>query len=175
LVDYAQNLKNSINFLFLIRWLGSTQFQATSARRALPCFDEPKFKAVFKLTMDRPTSYNPSLSNTRIQSSEVLPDATRTREIFHPTPIMSSYLLAFVVSEYEGRPNPTGDQATFARPAAFDQTLYSMNFADAVLKEFDTFTDYAYLSVPAIEKLDQAAVPDFSAGAMENWGLMTYR
>jgi hypothetical protein len=51
------------------RWLGSTQLEQTEARRVMPCFDEPRFKASFFLKIERPNSFKPSLSNTLIQSS----------------------------------------------------------------------------------------------------------
>jgi aminopeptidase N len=86
---------------------------------------------------------------------------------------MSTYLIAFIVSDYRGRQTPNMVHGMYARSNAYDQTEYSLNFANDVLAKLDEFTGFPYLSVPELEKLDQAAIPDFSAGAMENWGLMT--
>jgi aminopeptidase N len=140
------------------KWLGTTQFQSTGARRAFPCFDEPKFKATFKLSMDRLSTYNPTLSNTKIETTMASTIAGRTVDVFKKTPIMSSYLIAFIVSEFRGRQDALQTNGLYARPQAYDQTEYSHTFLTEVLKSFDSFTDYAYLAVPELEKLDQVSL-----------------
>lgn len=86
---------------------------------------------------------------------------------------MSSYLLAFIVADYivVERDN----MGILARPEARNQTEYSLQAGIDILKAVETWIDYPYSSVPEMTRMYMAAVPDFSAGAMENWGLLTYR
>ncbi|CAH2105882.1 unnamed protein product [Euphydryas editha] len=80
--------------------LGATQLEPSFARMVFPCFDEPALKAIFTLTIDRPQSYKPTLANMKLESSVTLENGY-VRETFYPTPIMSTYLVAFLVSDFE--------------------------------------------------------------------------
>jgi aminopeptidase N len=88
---------------------------------------------------------------------------------------MSTYLVAFVLSYYKSVQNANGHHRLFAPAHAQDQVDYSLKFGEAAVEAFDEFTAFPYFSVPGIEKFDQISIPDFSFGAMENWGLMTYK
>lgn len=99
----------------------------------------------------------------------------KVRDIFGSTPKMSTYLLAFIVSEFTVRENTQQTFGVVARPEASAQTQYALDIGQAILQKLDEWTDYPYASVPEMTKMHMAALPDFSAGAMENWGLLTYR
>lgn len=152
-------------------WMASTQFQQTHARRAFPCFDEPRFKATFQLKIKRPSTYR-SFSNTPIKQSTSVSNG-RVLEEFEKTPLMSTYLLAFIVADYIV--NEKDGMGILARPEALNQTDYSLQVGIDLLAAIETWVDYPYSSVPEMTRMYMAAVPDFSAGAMENWGLLTYR
>ncbi|XP_023950042.2 membrane alanyl aminopeptidase-like [Bicyclus anynana] len=159
------------------KWLGATQFESTSARKAFPCFDEPEYKAVFTLTIDRPANYKPSLANTKLQGTLQLSNGF-VRETFYPTPKMSTYLLAFLVSEFEAEHysvNGTKELGVFTRPEAKNQTEYAFDFAVRVVQALGNYFGIDYYSTNSNLKLDHIALLDFKAGAMENWGLVTYR
>lgn len=88
---------------------------------------------------------------------------------------MSTYLVAFIVSEFRIRENSARTFGIIARPQAYEQTAYAFDIGQVLLTELDRWTAYPHNEVSAIEKMHMAALPDFSAGAMENWGLLTYR
>ncbi|XP_043653070.1 aminopeptidase N [Drosophila teissieri] len=149
-------------------FLATTQFESTNARHAFPCYDEPARRANFTITIHHDPSY------TAISNMPVNTDASSSGiTAFQTTPKMSSYLVAFIVSDFE---STTGElnglrQRVFSRKGKQDQqewALWSGLVVEASLA--------GYFGVPfALPKLDQAGIPDFSAGAMENWGLATYR
>lgn len=92
---------------------------------------------------------------------------------FETTPLMSTYLLAFVVSDFEYRSNADQSFRVWARPNAVDTTDYAVSVGEEILNNLNNFTGVYYNET--FPKMDQFAIPDFSAGAMENWGLVTYR
>ncbi|XP_067625605.1 membrane alanyl aminopeptidase-like [Eurosta solidaginis] len=151
------------------KWIGSTQFQPNHARRAFPSFDEPKFKATFDVTIRRPKHYN-TFGNTRI--SKKISYGDYEEDIYVRTPHMSTYLLAFIVSEFTQRYN--SQFGVISRPEYYDQTEYSFNVGQEILSKLDSYFGIKYYDM-GNDKMHMAAIPDFSAGAMENWGLLTYR
>lgn len=99
----------------------------------------------------------------------------RTRDTFDQTPVMSTYLVAFIVSEFQMRSNANDSFRVIARPDAFEQTIYAHEVGAKLLEQMETYLNYSYSNMTAMTKMDMAALPDFSAGAMENWGLLTFR
>lgn len=86
---------------------------------------------------------------------------------------MSTYLVAFIVSEFKCRENSAKTFDVCSRPNAYSQTEYSFDVGQKTLAAFDDLFQYKYSSVPGMEKMTMVALPDFSAGAMENWGMDT--
>ena len=154
------------------RHLATTQFEATDARRAFPCWDEPALKAKFRLSLVVPSDLA-AVSNTLPVSESDLPGGLR-RVTFGDTPVMSTYLLAFVVGDLRSieRPAPCGTLVrVWATPGKERQGRFAL---DLSVKLLDYFNGYFGVPYP-LEKLDHIAIPDFAAGAMENWGAITYR
>ena len=154
------------------RYMAVTQFEATDARRAFPCWDEPARKATFSVEMVVPDGRK-ALSNMPVVSSEELA-AGGTTVVFDKTPIMSTYLLAFVVGEFEKITDKTesGVEVNVWTPMGLTaEGEFPMMVACKTLDYFTKFFDEAY----PLPKMDMIAISDFAAGAMENWGLVTYR
>ena len=149
-----------------------TQFESHHAREVFPCIDEPEAKAVFSLRLTT-DSGDVVLSNT-LPKKETTKGKLRITQ-FEPTPIMSTYLLAFAIGDlhcYEAKTKSDTLIRSWATPNQPKSFLrYATEEAIAVL---DFFTDYFGLAYP-LPKCDQLALPDFESGAMENWGLITYR
>lgn len=149
-----------------------TQFESHHAREAFPCIDEPEAKAVFNLTLQTRTGVT-ALANTPMQSQQTKDNQLVTR--FEPTPKMSTYLLAFVLGELQSKSTQTDRGTEVNVWATVAQPAESLDFAlDAAKRSIEYFEDYFDVPYP-LPKADHVACPDFSAGAMENWGLITYR
>lgn len=95
----------------------------------------------------------------------------RVWDTFEETPIMSTYLVALVVSDFEPSRDDENSCTTWARPNAINQTKYALSVMGPLVKFFEKTMDHPY----QLPKLDMVALPDFVSGAMENWGLLTYK
>ena len=152
--------------------IATSQCQATDARRVLPCWDEPDFKAIFKTTIVAPPGLE-AYSNGKELSRRVLVDG-RVEFDFAETMKMSTYLLAFIVGPFEAT-DPVDIRGVPTRIIVPRGNLALTEYAlDAAVWCLNYFSDYYDIPYPG-DKLDHIALPDFPAGAMENLGLIAYR
>ncbi len=154
------------------RFIATTQFEATDARRAFPCWDEPELKAIFAVTLDVPDDLF-AVSNAAEVSSEPQGEGRR-RVRFADTMVMSTYLVAFVVGPLEATDAVDVDGVPLRvvhRAGQADLARFALESGAFALRHF---TDYFGVPYPA-DKLDLVAVPDFAFGAMENLGCVTFR
>jgi puromycin-sensitive aminopeptidase len=152
--------------------IATTQFEATDARRAFPCFDEPDRKAVFSITLDVPDDLA-AFSNGAVAAETPLADGRR-RVRFAETIPMSTYLVAFVVGPLEATDPVEVDDIPLRvvhPPGKGDLTAYALEVGAHALR---FFTGWFGIPYPG-DKLDLVAIPDFAFGAMENLGCVTFR
>ena len=156
----------------LKKQLFATQFESHHAREVFPCVDEPAAKATYDVTLVTAPKLT-VLGNMPVTESSEKDGALTTK--FATTPRMSSYLLAFVVGELHKKTAHTKSGVevnVWATPAQSEDTL---DFAlDIATRSIDFYDEYFGVPYP-LPKSDHVALPDFSSGAMENWGLITYR
>ncbi len=150
----------------------ATQFESHYAREVFPCVDEPEAKAVFNLTLITETGVT-VLGNMPVTSQKEENGTLVTT--FAPTPRMSSYLLAWVVGDLHKKTAHTKSGVEVNVWATKAQPAESLDFGlDIATRTIDFFNEYFETPYP-LPKSDHVALPDFSSGAMENWGLITYR
>jgi glutamyl aminopeptidase len=154
------------------RFIATTKFQPTEARRAFPCFDEPSFKSTFTITLVHRRNHT-ALSNMPSESTLSLgSELVETK--FRKSVPMVTYLACFIVCDFAYKEKATTRGTPFrvyAPPDKIDQVDYSLDIGVRVLEKYEDIFGLPY----PLPKLDQIAIPDFIAGAMENWGLVTYR
>jgi aminopeptidase N/puromycin-sensitive aminopeptidase len=173
-IDYSGILNGQLRGFYLSksdkRNYAVTQFEPTDARRAFPSFDEPAMKATFdiSLTIDKNDT---AISNTNIIGDTAVGEKHTLH--FATTPKMSTYLVAFLVGDFvctSGSSDGVPIRAC-ATPDKLALTPYAVKAAEFVLHYYD---DYFGIKYP-MPKLDMIGIPDFEAGAMENFGAITYR
>ncbi|KAM0730528.1 Endoplasmic reticulum aminopeptidase 1 [Formica fusca] len=158
------------------RYLATTYFVPTYARMAFPCFDEPQFKAKFKISIYR-DRFHISLCNMPVINTEEAGFYLGTnllRDDFQESVEMSTYLVAFVVCDFERAFELTRRNTSVSVYAAahmLPQTKYAMITAARIMDYFESFFGIPY----PLPKQDLIAIPDFVPIAMENWGLIMFR
>ena len=179
-IDFSGTITDAMHGLYpcyfthdgVKKQLFATQFESHHAREVFPCVDEPAAKAEYDLTLVTQTGIT-VLGNMPVKSEEENDDSLTTT--FEKTPRMSSYLLAFVIGELHKKSARTKSGVEvniWATPAQNENTL---DFAlDIATRSIDFYDEYFGVKYP-LPKSDHVALPDFSSGAMENWGLITYR
>ncbi|CAM0951100.1 unnamed protein product [Alopecurus aequalis] len=153
------------------RNMAVTQFESVDARRCFPSWDEPAFKAKFKLTLEVPSELT-ALSNMPVADTTVAGPIKTIR--YQESPLMSTYLVAIVVGlfEYiEGMTSKGTRVRVYTQVGKSSQGKFAL---DVGVKSLNLYKDYFGTPYP-LPKLDMVAIPDFAAGAMENYGLVTYR
>jgi puromycin-sensitive aminopeptidase len=152
--------------------LASTQFESTDARRAFPCWDEPAFKAVYQVTLVVDEKLT-AISNARVVRENALP-GNKKAVVFADSMKMSTYLVAFIVGEFEATaPVMVGNAPlrVCAVPGKKHLATFAVDIGKASLEHFSAYYGIAYPG----DKLDLIAIPDFASGAMENLGAITFR
>ena len=175
-IAYTGILNNELRGFYLSktakRNYAVTQFESTDARRAFPCFDEPAFKATYDITLVVDAG-DTAISNTPIETDTPGPVEGKHTLKFAATPKMSTYLVAFLVGDFQCTTGESDGVAirSCATPDKLALTPYALDIATYVLHYYNNYFGIAY----PLKKLDLIALPDFEAGAMENFGAITYR
>ncbi len=160
--QYKQNNKT--------KYLATTQFEAADARRAFPCWDEPAVKATFDISIITEHSLS-AISN--------MPEISKKRKgnkivhKFDTTPVMSTYLVYLGAGDFEylkGKADKIDIRIVTAKGNR-SKGKYALDLSKKLLREYESYFGIKY----PLPKLDLIAVPDFAAGAMENWGAITFR
>uniref|UniRef100_A0A4W5M483 Leucyl/cystinyl aminopeptidase n=1 Tax=Hucho hucho TaxID=62062 RepID=A0A4W5M483_9TELE len=180
-LDYAASLSHTYDGFYnssyndktgAKRVLAATQFEPQAARKAFPCFDEPAFKATFLVRITREPEYI-TLSNMPKANTTTLPSGM-LEDVFEQTSVnMSTYLVAFIVANFTSVTRNVSKTlvSVYSVPEKKEHTHYALDTASSLLHFYNTLFDTDY----PLRKLDLVAIPDFLAGAMENWGLITFR
>jgi len=153
-----------------IKYLATTQFEAADARRAFPCWDQPEAKATFDITIITDSNHT-AISNMPVKSKRKFGEKIVYK--FGKTPVMSTYLVYLGVGEFESLKSRIGrvEVRVISTRGNKDKGKYALDLGKKLLRAYENYFEIRY----PFPKLDLIAVPDFAAGAMENWGAITFR
>jgi len=151
-----------------VKWGAACHFEATGARKCFPCIDQPEFRSTFDISVKRPNKQVEVLSN--------MPEMEEVDQVvkFRRTPPMPTYLICLVIGYYDSitRRSESGVKiSVYTQVGQVLQAQYSLDIATRALNFYQSFFGVPY----TLPKMDLVAVPDFYIGAMENWGLLTFR
>ena len=179
-IGFRANLTNNLAGLYYSTYqdargshrIATTQFEPTDARRAFPCFDEPAMKANFSIAITAPNAAPVTLSNMPVQQTQynvsVGASTDWYRSQFVTTPRMSSYLICMIVCDFNSTQAVGRNGVLFRTWAAPDRSAATVNASLSAAAVTAVYDEVFALPYP-LPKQDQAAIPDFAAGAMENW------
>ena len=159
---YVQNSKT--------KYLATTQFEAADARRAFPCWDEPEAKATFEISIITDNKFT-AISNMPIKTKKKT--GNKTTYNFQKTPLVSTYLIYLGVGEFEYLTGKAGkiQIRVVTTKGNTSRGKFSLELGKKLLTSYEKYFGIKF----PLPKLDLIAVPDFAAGAMENWGAITFR
>ncbi|XP_061600220.1 glutamyl aminopeptidase [Cololabis saira] len=153
--------------------IAATDHQPTDARKSFPCFDEPNKKATYTVSITHDADYG-ALSNMPLEGDPEQLPGNRRKTSFQKSIPMSTYLVCFAVHQFKfvERHSSRGiPLRIYAQPSQLKTAEYAANTTKIIFDHFEEYFNMSY----SILKLDKIAIPDFGTGAMENWGLITYR
>ena len=152
------------------KYLATTQFEAADARRAFPCWDVPEAKATFEISIIADNRFS-AISNMPIKSKRKI--GSKTLFQFEKTPVVSTYLIYLGVGEFEYLSSKIGKVQIRVVTTQGNKSKgkFALDLGKKLLTSYEKYFGIKY----PLPKLDLIAVPDFAAGAMENWGAITFR
>ncbi|KAF9762643.1 putative M1 family aminopeptidase 1 [Nosema granulosis] len=165
---YSKNLDGIYKSKYLGKTIISTHFEPTTARKAFPCFDQPDLKATFSIRVKADENYPTVLSNSSKK------DVQQGVHIFNKTIPMATYLVAFVVGDFdyiETKSKSNIPIRIYTDKTDKENARFALEVAREALDFFELYFDFKY----QFPKLDMVPIPSFAMGAMENWGLVTFR
>uniref|UniRef100_A0A8C5KC74 Leucyl-cystinyl aminopeptidase n=1 Tax=Jaculus jaculus TaxID=51337 RepID=A0A8C5KC74_JACJA len=179
-IEYSANISSSYCGFYGLtyrdennkrKYFAATQFEPLAARSAFPCFDEPAFKATFIIKIIRDEQHT-ALSNMPKKSSVSMEDGL-VQDEFSESVKMSTYLVAFIVGEMRNLSEDVNGTlvSVYTVPEKIGQAHHALETTVKLLEFYENYFEIKY----PLKKLDLVAIPDFEAGAMENWGLLTFR
>ncbi len=171
-IDFAGKFSEKMVGLYRSKWekgyIAVTQFEEAYARMAFPCFDHPRFKTTFDVTLEVPEFFE-AVSNMKPVEITFKDGWKKVR--FARTPKMPTYLLFFGVGPFRIYPSKDERVRVVALPCREKYADFALEYAYRYLSFFEEYLKYPYM----LPKLDLITVPDFVFGAMENWGAITFR
>jgi len=153
--------------------MASTQFESLDARRAFVCYDEPSAKAIFAITMVVERHLT-CFSNMPASVQKSVPGGKLKEIQFQDSPVMSSYLVAFLVGEFDYVESISKNGVVIRVYTPEGKTSHGDFALKCACDSLDIYDEFFGVPYP-LPKLDMVGIPEFAMGAMENWGLVTYR